>query len=362
MSYNQSFLPILAPGNLVLGIIPITTTLFTGAETSFVIGTGTYTIKQITPVRVSADINQNNSTAPYMALLATATEARTIYGSFDFLDQQTPYHRWALSPGATAKESRNNPLLHLLRGTAVPGIVTPTPAVVSAVNGIATISWATDLGGAPQFSFFEQNWVSLLAAVSGNVNSASINIGASSVPTVLANPTAATGAGSATGGTLAAATYYTQIVAIDIFGSKTSASPESVGVTTTGNTGSIAYTWTAVPNAVSYQVWYSTSAGTEAAFFATAATSFTLTATSGTAGTISSSNTTGTYVKSSAGKIALYVVQSNPQIVNNSISMNTVRFVKLTPNPITAGNYVWNCTVVNTDGSTAPVLITLVVR
>lgn len=362
MPYNQSFLPVLAPGNRILGIIPISTTSFSGSETSFVVNGGTYTIAEQKPTRISADINQNNLNTPYMALMVTGAQERGSYQSFDFLEQQIPVQRWTLSHGNTSKEIRNTPLFSMLRGNTVGAIVIPTPAVVSAVSAAVTISWATDLANTPQFSFSEQNWVTLLQANSGNANAASLTIGSAATPVVLANPTAAVGVGSTTGGALAAATYYTKVVAVDAFGARTSASPESVGVVTTGTTSSIVYTWSPVPGAVSYQLWYGTVLGTQSAFFTTSNTSFTLTSTAGTAGVIPASNTTGTVGRSSAGKIALYVVTSNPQIVNSSISLNSVRFVKLTAASILAGSYSWNAVVSNTDGSTLPVVLSLTIR
>lgn len=114
--------------------------------------------------------------------------------------------------------------------------------------------------------------------------------------TQLATPGIATGTGSATGGTLAAATYYVKIVAVDGSGNTTPAGPESVGVTTTGTTSSIAYTWTAVSGAASYRIYYGTAAGAENGYYTSATNSFTLTATSGTAGvppTVGDINYTG---------------------------------------------------------------------
>ncbi|MDE1943471.1 MAG: hypothetical protein KGI47_10080 [Betaproteobacteria bacterium] len=110
----------------------------------------------------------------------------------------------------------------------------------------------------------------------------------------LSTPSAATGTGSATGGTLAAATYYVKIVAVDIAGNTTNAGAESTGVTTTGSTSSIAYTWPAVSGAVSYQIWYGTTSGTEANYYTSATNSFTLTAASGTAGTLPTVNNAST--------------------------------------------------------------------
>lgn len=101
----------------------------------------------------------------------------------------------------------------------------------------------------------------------------------------LATPGAATGTGSATGGTLAAATYYVKIVAVDSSGNNTAAGAESVGVAVTGATSSIAYTWTAVAGAASYRIYYGTAAGAESGYYTSTGASFTLTATAGTAGT-----------------------------------------------------------------------------
>jgi hypothetical protein len=111
--------------------------------------------------------------------------------------------------------------------------------------------------------------------------------------TQFATPGAPTGVGSSTGGSLAAATWYAKIVAVDSLGNLTPVGAESSGVTTTGTTSSISWTWAAVAGAVSYRIYYSTTAGGEAAYYTSSANSFTLTASSGTAGTPPTVNTTG---------------------------------------------------------------------
>lgn len=123
---------------------------------------------------------------------------------------------------------------------------------------------------------------------SGNVNIAGVIDG-------LSTPGTATGTGSTSGGTLAAATYYVRIVAFDSAGNTTNAGTESTGVTTTGSTSSIAYTWTAVTGATGYRVYFSTTSGTYASgYFVTTSASYTLTTTSGSfAVGLPSSNTTG---------------------------------------------------------------------
>lgn len=98
-------------------------------------------------------------------------------------------------------------------------------------------------------------------------------------------PVAPTGTASTTGGTIAAGNNYARIVAINAIGQNIGS--ESINVPTTGATSSIAWTWTAVTGATSYQIWCGTTAGTENYYFTSATNSFTQTApaTSGTAGT-----------------------------------------------------------------------------
>lgn len=104
-------------------------------------------------------------------------------------------------------------------------------------------------------------------------------------------PTGAlTGTGSGTGGTIAAGTYYARIVAVDINGNQALPGVEAAPVTTTGSVSSIAWAWTVVPTAASYQIWVGTTSGGENSFFTSTTNSFTQTATSGTAGTIPSVN------------------------------------------------------------------------
>jgi hypothetical protein len=65
-----------------------------------------------------------------------------------------------------------------------------------------------------------------------------------------------------------------------------------VSATTTGTTGSVALTWTAVTGATGYVVYRGTSADNESVWYITGANSFTDTGAAGTAGAISASSTT----------------------------------------------------------------------
>lgn len=80
---------------------------------------------------------------------------------------------------------------------------------------------------------------------------------------MLAPPAAApSGAGSGTGGTLAAATYYGKVSALNAAG-ESIGSAESVGVVTTGTTSSIVWSWSAVTGATSYSLYVGTAPGAE---------------------------------------------------------------------------------------------------
>lgn len=79
---------------------------------------------------------------------------------------------------------------------------------------------------------------------------------------------------STTGGTLAAATYFAKVVAIDAFGNQTLPGTE-VTKTTTGTTSTVTYTWTAVTNATSYRVYIGTTSGTEAHYLPATGTTVT---------------------------------------------------------------------------------------
>jgi len=87
-----------------------------------------------------------------------------------------------------------------------------------------------------------------------------------------------TGTPSGSGGTLASGTYYAKIFAVDQWGAVTAASTETAGVSVTGPTGSIAWSWTAVTGAVSYIIWVGPASGQEFTMFTSATNSYTQTA------------------------------------------------------------------------------------
>ena len=135
-------------------------------------------------------------------------------------------------------------------------------------------------------------------APSGTVNASyGTNVTGDLTVSQLATPSGTpTGAGSTTGGTVAANTYYARIALQGQAGTTTLAGTESAGVTTTGSTSSITWSFTAVPNQT-YQIWVGTSPGGENSYFTytptTTAGSYVQTTSAGTAGTLPATNTTG---------------------------------------------------------------------
>ena len=93
-------------------------------------------------------------------------------------------------------------------------------------------------------------------------------------------PAAPTGTPSTTGGTILSGTYYAQVIAIDSTGSQSVIGTLSTGVAVTGPTGSIAWSWTAVPGAVSYRIYVGTTnvSGDNVRYFTSATNSYSQTA------------------------------------------------------------------------------------
>lgn len=107
----------------------------------------------------------------------------------------------------------------------------------------------------------------------------------------LAVPVAVAPTTSATGGTLAAGTYFYKVTA-------TGASGETIGsnevsVTTTGSTSTTTLTWSAVPGAAGYKIYRGTATGAESAYFSVAGNvlTFTDTGAAGSVGTVPTTNT-----------------------------------------------------------------------
>lgn len=105
-------------------------------------------------------------------------------------------------------------------------------------------------------------------------------------------PTGLAATPSASGGSLATATYYYKVSAVDSVGETVGSSEVSAAVT--GPNGSVALTWTAVPGAHSYRIYRGTTAGGQNVYYTSTTNSFTDTGAANSAG---SPLVTGTVAK-----------------------------------------------------------------
>lgn len=111
-------------------------------------------------------------------------------------------------------------------------------------------------------------------------------------PTLLSPPVQSNATTSTTGGSLAAATYYYEITALNARGETTVSNEKSV--TTTGSTSSNTITWAAIVGATSYRVYRGTSAGAENVYYAPGnVTTYLDTGATSTGGSPPGSNGTG---------------------------------------------------------------------
>ena len=258
---------------------------FIGGSSGYNVTSGSQNLCLGTATGYNITSGAQNAAIGHQALYTNLTGSTNIAIGYQSLLLATGSSNVAIGPssGSAITTGANNVIIGAYTGSAAPISATGSNYIVlsdGAGNIRQTIDNAGNLGIATTSPSYKLD-------VSGQNRNYGMTI------TALSTPGAATGVGSSTGGTLAAATYYVKIVAVDAFGGTTAAGTESTGVTTTGTTSSIAYTWAAVTGATSYQIWYSTSAGTEAAYYTSTTASFTLTATSGTAGTLPTANSTG---------------------------------------------------------------------
>lgn len=100
-------------------------------------------------------------------------------------------------------------------------------------------------------------------------------------------PATPTATPSASGGSLATATYYYKVTAIDANGVETPGGAEA-SATVTGPTGSVALSWTAVTGASSYLIYRGTASGAQDVYYTSITNSYTDTGAVSTAGSPSS--------------------------------------------------------------------------
>lgn len=184
----QSFLPMLYE-NMVQATLPITTTTFTGAETSILVGGVTYPLKRYTYRSLQDDWNDlTNPPVDYMGVPLGASDSRVNYAdSLLRLDNQVEgLHDWKCCHGHARYDVTYGPLLMMLRAKGMDYIASPVVPPIGASNG--SFNWYVNhpFANLSKFAFLDFNWVEHLEVESGNIQPASVSIGA---------PTADPGAG-----------------------------------------------------------------------------------------------------------------------------------------------------------------------
>lgn len=106
----------------------------------------------------------------------------------------------------------------------------------------------------------------------------------------LTTPGTITPTTSATGGNMPAGTYFYKLTAINLAG-ESNPSAEVGGLTTSGSTSSISFTWPTVPGAISYRLYRGIATNSEIVYYTTTGISFTDTYSTTIAGTVPNFNT-----------------------------------------------------------------------
>jgi|GEM_PF-1898452 hypothetical protein len=156
-------------------------------------------------------------------------------------------------------------------------------AIGASLNTVSCISGAinTNMGSC---SFDPKNFVGAFLCPAGYVIPSAVFNG--SYLTIAGTPVATP---SASGGTIAAGTYYYKITALNAAGESLPSTETSA--TTTGSTSSVVLTWTATAGATSYKIYKGSTAGGEANYFTSTSPTYTDTGTAGTSGTPPAVNT-----------------------------------------------------------------------
>jgi hypothetical protein len=199
---SQNFLPVLSTNRIVLGAVPITSTAFTGSETTFTetSTSKTYATKSFTVPYVYADpavagVNVLSS-ATYVGIEVSTSVANSgmhvvktavpnMIEAIDLVPQRT----WVQANGFVTEMgflanggSFSNFLFQLATGVQVPSTTIVAPPLATPTASNATLSWVTKVqfSNAQATSFFDVNWVEALSASSGNYEPVSASIGAPS--------------------------------------------------------------------------------------------------------------------------------------------------------------------------------------
>ena len=214
------------------------------------------------------------------AFISTAANVTTVLGNRGFTSGGS-----VISLNNSSTHTNNSATVNIVAITPIynqSGTAAATDLLINrtetAIGSGAQLAIQTQVGGADRFV----------------IDHTGAKIG-SQVVSQLATPAAPTGTPSTTGGSMAAGTtYVANIVALDSLGSVAGTQSATVTIAS-GSTGSIAWAWTAVTGANSYQIWVADTVKTPTRYYTSTTNSYLQTAqeASGTSGTMPSGNTTG---------------------------------------------------------------------
>lgn len=319
---TQTFLPLITNDNRVIGVAPIGQTTFDGTETSVTIGSGSYPVRACSPVAKLGGLVQNRPVVNYMGIVVSPTDERQGNYGIQALQAFLPKFRWNTNPGSANMDVNNNNLFYLLQGKPIDGVVV-VPSIVTTITRSGSVATATT--------------ASAHGLATGDASTVSGATQAAYNGTFIV--------------TVTDATHFTYAV------SGSPATPATGSIVSSRASGSFT---TASNGSVSVEWALNFNYNSEYAFFdANWVTLLNAKASDSKAVSITLGSPTS---DPSNGLVKAFVVSGYPAIINDTVQLNTLRFVKITEEPIPAGSYTWPATISNADGSTVSVTLTVVNR
>lgn len=183
----QTFLPLLTTDKRVLGLVPITSTNFTGAETTFTISGRVYPLQRVLYTSLIGSKTQNEGTAvDYMAISVSLSQERTEFANHGYISSQVAAQErdarwWRNAPGHSLKTRYTGTLVaFILKGTAI-NSPDPVPMGGGGSNASVNFSVNSPFSNVAQAEFIDLNWQQLLGVdVSPASSPASVSIGTAS--------------------------------------------------------------------------------------------------------------------------------------------------------------------------------------
>lgn len=178
---QQYFLPVMLPDNRVVGVVPVTSTTYTGGETSITVGPNTYPVRRVTYKPIPRSNPQ--ATMDFMAINLGFTEYRASWGDgrlSRLVDPLITNARWLMGNVVQFKREDQGDLDYWLSGhdkTAMATVVIPPAPTGNAVS--ATWQANAPFSNAPKCQFIEVPWQTL-GSITSPENIVSVAIGTAS--------------------------------------------------------------------------------------------------------------------------------------------------------------------------------------